>query len=78
MSRKGKDREDVPTQRNEEESKYEKIEVIQIPREMLLTRIEFIDEFLRHFGGFLSNDSLNAINAYKQALQDILKAVEGG
>ena len=58
--------------------KEEEITVISIPREMLLTRIEFIDEFLRHFGSFLSNDSLNAINAYKQALQDILKAAEGG
>ena len=78
MSRKGKDREDVPAQESEGEVKYEEIEVVQIPREVLLTRIEFIDEFLRHFGGFLSNDSLNAINAYKQALQDILKVTEGG
>jgi len=53
-------------------------QVIPLSRNALITRIEFIDEFLRAFGSFLSNESLNAINAYKRALQEILEAFERG
>ena len=56
----------------------EQDQVIPLSRNALLTRIEFIDEFLRNFGSFLSNESLNALNAYKKALQEILEAFERG
>ena len=77
MAKKGKEKVE---EKKEEVDLFgvEEDQVIPLSRNSLLTRIEFIDEFLRNFGTFLSNESLNAINAYKKALQEILEAFERG
>ena len=40
--------------------------------EYLKTKLEWIDEFLREFSDFLSNDSLARLGIYKQALKECL------
>ena len=75
MARKRAEKE-VEEKKEEVTFQVEEDQVIPLSRNALITRVEFINEFLRHFGTFLSNDSLIAINAYKKALEDLLKAFE--
>ena len=72
MARKGT-RDEGEEKKEEVKMEVEEMNLIPVPKELIETRIEFIDTFLREFGSFLSNNSLAALGAYKKALKDVLK-----